>query len=92
MKVDCITVSCTPVKATIDDHIQRLFDALLASLRRSINQHVTQIDQFLTSSMETLATRPQTVAEIGEANQKHSEIAAQKPGVSIHHGLPMVRV
>ena len=33
IKVDCITVSTTSVKGTIDDHIQRLMDALLITLR-----------------------------------------------------------
>ena len=37
--IDCITVSTLPVKSTIDDHIQQLFDALLSSLRRSISAH-----------------------------------------------------
>lgn len=36
MKVDCITVNCEPVKNVIDDLIQRLFDILLFSLRKSI--------------------------------------------------------
>lgn len=36
MKVDCITVNCEPVKNVIDDLIQRLFDILLSSLRKSI--------------------------------------------------------
>lgn len=35
-KVDCITVNCEPVKAVIDDLIQKLFDMLLLSLRKSI--------------------------------------------------------
>ena len=38
--IDCITVSTLPVKSTIDDHIQQLFDALLSSLRRSISAHL----------------------------------------------------
>lgn len=35
-KVDCITVNCEPVKAIIEDLIQRLFDMLLVSLKKSI--------------------------------------------------------
>lgn len=35
-KVDCITVNCEPVKSAIDDLIQRLFDLLLVSLKKSI--------------------------------------------------------
>jgi hypothetical protein len=82
VKVDCITVSTSPVKSTIDDHIQQLFDALLNSLRRSIINDVQAIDTFLTSGMEALSTRPQSVEEIGEANVKHNELAEQKPQVN----------
>lgn len=81
--MDCITVSTAPVKSTIDDHIQRLFDALLNSLRRSIVNDTQTIDSFLTSGMDALSTRPQSVEEIGEANAKHTELAAQKPLVLI---------
>ncbi|EDO38992.1 predicted protein [Nematostella vectensis] len=81
VKVDCITVSTVPVKSTIDDHIQQLFDALMSSLRRSITQEVQTIDTFLTSGMEALSTRPQTVEEIGEANLKHTELTSQKPQI-----------
>ncbi|XP_067663541.1 cytoplasmic dynein 2 heavy chain 1-like isoform X1 [Haliotis asinina] len=78
IKVDCITVNTTPVKAVIDDHIQRLFDALLNSLRKSITAEVTQIDSFLNTAMETLSKRPNTVEEIGEANSKHAEFGKSK--------------
>ena len=37
--IDCITVSTLPVKATIDDHIHKLFDALLSALRRAISSY-----------------------------------------------------
>ena len=81
VKVDCLHISMTPVKSVIDDHIQRLFDALHNSLRRAINSDVTRIDTFLTQSMETLSQRPQTVEEIGEANAKHSEFSKTKAEV-----------
>lgn len=94
IKVDCITVSTEPVKATIDDHIQRLFDALLSSLRRvsrgilsvltlcqGVNGHIQDIDKFVESGMEALSTRPQTVEEIGKVNAQHSELSKQKPTI-----------
>lgn len=43
-KVDCITVNCEPVKAAIDDLIQRLFDMLLLSLRKSIQGKHRHLD------------------------------------------------
>ena len=81
--MDCITVNTTPVKAVIDDHIQRLFDALLNSLRKSIMTDVSEIDTFVSSAMDTLSQRPQTVEEIGEANAKHTEFAGTKKNVSL---------
>ncbi|XP_053400577.1 cytoplasmic dynein 2 heavy chain 1-like [Mercenaria mercenaria] len=78
IKVDCITVNTMPVKAVIDDHIQRLFDSLMNSLRKAITKEVTEIETFLNMSMETLSKRPQTTEEIGEANAKHAEFAKTK--------------
>ena len=34
IKIDCITVNTTPTKTAIEDLMQRLFDALLNSLRK----------------------------------------------------------
>ncbi|TMS07235.1 Cytoplasmic dynein 2 heavy chain 1 [Larimichthys crocea] len=80
-KVDCITVNCEPVKAIIDDHIQRLFDILLLSLRKSIQGHTQAIDSFVSESMETLSTRPESMEEIGAASGKYSQILARKPEI-----------
>lgn len=71
-----------PVKTTIDDLIQQLFDALLNSLRRNIVNHIQTIDNFVTEGMEALSTRPQTVEEIGLANAKHEELSKKMPEVS----------
>ncbi|CAG5115632.1 unnamed protein product, partial [Candidula unifasciata] len=81
IKVDCITVNTTPVKAVIDDHVQHLFDALLNSLRKSITNDIGQIDGFVTSATDTLSQRPQTVEEIGQANSKHAEFIVTKKEV-----------
>lgn len=83
MKIDCITVNTMPVKTFIDDLIQRLFDALLASLRKAITADVTTIDSFVSEAIETLSTRPQTVEEIGEASVKHAEFAKRKKEVFV---------
>ena len=34
IKIDCVTVNTTPTKNAIDDMLQRLYDALLNSLRK----------------------------------------------------------
>ncbi|XP_071846316.1 cytoplasmic dynein 2 heavy chain 1-like isoform X2 [Apostichopus japonicus] len=81
IKVDCISVSCTPVKAAIDDQIQRLFDALLFSLRRSVLDDVNTMNKFLDESMLVLAVRPQSVEEMGEASAQYEEIKKKKNDV-----------
>ncbi|XP_056229968.1 cytoplasmic dynein 2 heavy chain 1 isoform X2 [Seriola aureovittata] len=80
-KVDCITVNCEPVKAIIDDLIQRLFDMLLLSLKKSIQGHTQAIDSFVSESMEALSTRPENMEEIGAASGKYSQILARKPEI-----------
>uniref|UniRef100_A0A8C9YPH8 Cytoplasmic dynein 2 heavy chain 1 n=1 Tax=Sander lucioperca TaxID=283035 RepID=A0A8C9YPH8_SANLU len=80
-KVDCITVNCEPVKAVIDDLIQKLFDMLLLSLRKSIQVHTQAIDSFVSESMEALSNRPESMEEIGAASGKHSQILARKPEI-----------
>ena len=75
-------MNTTPVKAVIDDHIQRLFDALMNTLRKAITKEVSDIEGFLNTSMETLSKRPQTVEEIGEANANHQKFGKTKREVS----------
>lgn len=81
IKIDCIQVSTTPAKNTIDDLIQRLFDALLISLRRSILNDFNAVETFLNEGIETLGSVPQTIDEIGDATQKHVTLAAEVPQV-----------
>ena len=87
IRVDCITVSTLPIKASVEDHIQQLFDALLTSLQRSIQTNLSAIDQFLVKGKEALSIRPQTIEEIGDVNQAHTQLAREKPSVSSVHSL-----
>ena len=82
IRVDCVTVSTLPVKSSVDDHLQRLHDALLGALRHSIQADFNGITNFLTSAKESLSVKPQSVEEIGEVNQKHAELLDKKPEVS----------
>ncbi|XP_075905861.1 cytoplasmic dynein 2 heavy chain 1 [Nelusetta ayraudi] len=83
-KVDCIIVNCEPVKGAIDDLIQRLFDLLLVSLKKSIQGHTQAIDAFVTESTDTLSARPESMEEIGAANAKCSHIVSRKSEVLPH--------
>ncbi|KAI8824969.1 dynein heavy chain and region D6 of dynein motor-domain-containing protein [Fimicolochytrium jonesii] len=78
VKVDCITISTLPIKSAIDDHLQRMFDAMVSGLRKAVLRHMAVIDEFTTKGSETLSQRPQTLAEIGQANTRHEELAASQ--------------
>lgn len=81
MKIDCITVSTSPVKSTVDDLLAKLFDTLLISLRSSVVSEYNSIDSFAMKSMEDLNQVPQTIEEMGEVNEKYQKIMAEKPKV-----------
>lgn len=78
IKVGCISVSTAPVKTSIDDLLQRLFDTLLFTLRHSINKQIQQTNQFLNDAINSLNSRPQSIEEIAEANSKHHEFGKQR--------------
>lgn len=83
VKVDCITVSTSPVKSTIDDLITKLFDTLLISLRRSIVQDYNSLDGYTSKSMDELNQVPQSIEEMGEVNEKYRKIMEEKVQVCV---------
>ena len=77
-RIDCVRISLAPFKATLDDQMQRLTDTLLVALRRSVLDDFKDVDTFLNESMETLSSRPSTIAEITKAEADWKEIGAAK--------------
>ncbi|KAM3726645.1 Cytoplasmic dynein 2 heavy chain [Dirofilaria immitis] len=71
IRLECILVSTSAIKNSIDDILQRLFDTLIWTLRYSINNEIHDINHFLNQAIEALSSRPQSVDEIAEANQNH---------------------
>ncbi|RKO94668.1 hypothetical protein BDK51DRAFT_21975 [Blyttiomyces helicus] len=84
VKVDCITVSTAPVKAIIDDHLQRLFDSMVNMLRKAVVEHLAFVDRFVTTGTDILSKRPSSLAEIGEANARHEELSNTKTSIASH--------
>ncbi|KDO32540.1 hypothetical protein SPRG_03015 [Saprolegnia parasitica CBS 223.65] len=78
LKVDCVSVSLSPLKAGIDDHLTRLQDSLLQSLRKSIMTHLKQVEEYLDTSMEKLNKRPHSIDEIGAAKVDWKSIDGQR--------------
>jgi dynein heavy chain 2 len=80
-KVDCVNVSTAPFKSVLEDHMQRFGDALTLSLRKSVMVNIKMIEQYLEAAEEKLSTRPQSIAEIGEAKVEWKAIDAKKAEV-----------
>ena len=75
-KVDCITVSLAPLKSALEDQHSRLSDALQLGMRRTAAGMLKEINGFITESLETLAKRPQSVDEVGDAKRSCRAIEA----------------
>ncbi|KAK7812802.1 LOW QUALITY PROTEIN: hypothetical protein U0070_019828, partial [Myodes glareolus] len=81
VKVDCLSINCSPVKTVIDDLIQKLFDVLVLSLKKSIQTHIYEIDTFITEAMKILTIIPQSVEEIGDTNLQYSNLQDRRPEI-----------
>ncbi|XP_030099868.1 cytoplasmic dynein 2 heavy chain 1 isoform X1 [Mus musculus] len=81
VKVDCLNINCSPVKTVIDDLIQKLFDLLVLSLKKSIQTHIHEIDTFVTEAMKVLTVIPQSVEEIGDTNVQYSNLQDRRPEI-----------
>ena len=46
-KIDCVTVSATPFRAAVEDHMQRLSDTLVFSLRRRVTDLLNSLEEYL---------------------------------------------
>lgn len=81
VRIDCVTVSTSPVKTAIDDQLQRLFDALLDGLRNIVSVTVSDIETFINDANAILSQKPKTIEEIAEAKGKHTELKDAMPGM-----------
>lgn len=78
IKVDCITVSTSSLKTTVDDHLQTLFDCLVNSLRKSIIDQYAVLDVFINKATTVLSIKPESMEDVTLASQKHKELSIEK--------------
>lgn len=77
-KVGCFRVSLMPFKGAVEDQMHRLSDALMLSLRKSTNEALKEVTEYLDSAMERLRTVPHSVEDMGKAKQEWRAIADRK--------------
>jgi dynein heavy chain 2, cytosolic len=77
-KIDCFNISTTPLKSALEDHLQRLSDALVLSLKTTVKFDTETLSEFLKNAQAKLNQRPETVEEITIAQKEILEIVSQK--------------
>ena len=73
-KIGCITVSVLPIRAEIELHNRKYWDALTMSLQTSILRDINKLNKYISDATEILNAQPKTMSEVGEANIKHAKL------------------
>ena len=82
-KIHCYNISTTPLKSALEDHLQRLSDALILSLKTTIKSDAELLSEYLKTAQSKLNQRPQTVEEITQAQKEILEVVSQKEKMQI---------
>jgi len=82
IKVDCFTISTVVLKSVIEEHLERLSDALVLSLKRKVVDETKVVMTFLTDALEKLNVRPDSVAELGQAQADAGKLMEQQGEIS----------
>ncbi|GET89825.1 dynein heavy chain, putative [Leishmania tarentolae] len=77
MKIDCFAISTVPVRASIEEHLHRLEEALLNGIRRHIQTSLSDIDEFVLRVSNIVERQPTTMDDVGEANKRYKESLEQ---------------
>ena len=76
-KVDCINVNLAPLKNALEDQQQRLSDALQLGMARQAKSTNTQLDLFISESLDTLKA----------PTKRRRNIGGEAVGEDDHEGL-----
>ena len=82
-KIHCFSISTTPLKSALEDHLQRLSDALILNLKTTIKSDAELLSEYLKSAQVKLNQRPQTVEEITQAQKEILEVVSQKEKMQV---------
>ncbi|KAG2426397.1 hypothetical protein HYH02_014824 [Chlamydomonas schloesseri] len=77
VRIECYKVSLAPVKGSIDEHMKKLQDTLVASLRRKTVAEKDQIEDFMKNGRELFTRQANTVEDIGLAGQEAKGLTAK---------------
>lgn len=79
IKIDCITISTVVLKSVIEEHLERLSDSLVLALKRKVHEDIKGVLGFLTEALEKLNVRPDSVSELGKAQESAKDLMDRQP-------------
>lgn len=84
IKCGCITLCTAGIKGIVEDHLNKLTDALRTTLKASAESHIGIIDDYLKRVTDCLQTKLTKMNEITEANLMYAELIEQRPVKEVH--------
>lgn len=84
IKCGCITLCTAGIKGVVEDHLNRLSDALRATLKRSAEGHIAVIEEYLDNVTKCLDAKLANITEIGEANVQYTQLLEERASKEVH--------
>nr|ADI46856.1 DHC1bf [Volvox carteri f. nagariensis] len=83
VRIECYKLSLAPIKSTIDEHMKKLQETLVSSLRRKAETMAEkdQIEDFMKNARELFQRQANTVEDIGIAGQEAKALTAKLTGI-----------
>uniref|UniRef100_A0A1B0CJW6 Cytoplasmic dynein 2 heavy chain 1 n=1 Tax=Lutzomyia longipalpis TaxID=7200 RepID=A0A1B0CJW6_LUTLO len=78
-RIDCIVINLSPLRSDIEFISRRYWEALTNSLRSSILEDISTLEDFLNTSLQVLQNIPLDENGISEAGAKYEKITSELP-------------
>lgn len=78
-RIDCIVINLSPLRSDIEFISRRYWEALTNSLRSSILDDISTLEDFLKTSLQVLQNIPMDENGISEAGAKYEKITSELP-------------
>lgn len=84
IKCGCITLCTAGIKGVVEDHLNKLSDALRVTLKRSAEAHIGEIEEYLDKVTKCLDAKLANLTEIGEANVQYAKLLEERGSKEVH--------
>lgn len=81
-KVDCFNISLIPLKGAVEDQLRRFSDALVDSLKDSLERDGQTVHDFIMKGLKKLNSNPTSVEEIEQMHSDAIQIGMEKEAIA----------